>query len=143
MPPVEDVVANHHIVSFSAAAAAIVPAAAGADLESRELVDGIVGQSPVLNDVLQRVRRVAPTDMPVLITGETGTGKELLARAIDHRSRRAARHLLSINLAAVPDALAAAELFGHERGAFYRCRPASCRPVRGRGSRDALPRRDR
>ena len=110
--------ANHHIVSFSAAAAAIAPAAASTALESGEPVDGIVGQSPVLNDVLQRVRRVASTDMPVLISGETGTGKELLARAIHHHSRRAARHLVSINLAAVPDALAAAELFGHERGAF-------------------------
>jgi formate hydrogenlyase transcriptional activator len=117
MRPVEDVVANHQIISFSAAAA-IAPAAASTDLESCEPADGIVGQSSALNDVLQRVRRVAPTDMPILISGETGTGKELLARAIHHRSRRAARHLVSINLAAVPDALAAAELFGHERGAF-------------------------
>jgi transcriptional regulator with GAF, ATPase, and Fis domain len=113
-------VANHHIVSFSAAAAAIAPAvpASVAEFESSEPADGIVGHSPVLHDVLQRVRRVAPTDMPVLITGETGTGKELLARAIHHHSRRAARHLVSVNLAAVPDTLAAAELFGHERGAF-------------------------
>ncbi len=112
--------ANHHIVSFSAAAAAIAPAVpvSVAEFESSEPADGIVGYSPVLNDVLQRVRRVAPTDMPVLITGETGTGKELLARAIHHHSRRAARHLVSVNLAAVPDTLAAAELFGHERGAF-------------------------
>ena len=89
-----------------------------AECNPTEGMDGIVGHSPLLNEVLDRVRRVAPTDMPVLISGETGTGKELLARAIHHRSRRAARHLVSINLAAVPDALAAAELFGHERGAF-------------------------
>ena len=81
-------------------------------------MDGIVGHSPLLNEVLDRVRRVAPTDMPVLITGETGTGKELLARAIHTRSRRAARHLVSVNLAAIPETVAAAELFGHERGAF-------------------------
>ena len=83
-----------------------------------EAGDGIVGESPVLADVLRRVRRVAPTDMPVLITGETGTGKELLARAIHSRSRRATRALVSLNLAAIPETLAAAELFGHERGAF-------------------------
>jgi transcriptional regulator with GAF, ATPase, and Fis domain len=118
MRPLEDVVANHHIVSFSAAAAAVAPTPASTDLESRQPDEGIVGQSPVLNQVLQRVRRVAPTDMPVLITGETGTGKELLARAIHRYSRRAARHLVTMNLAAVPDTLAAAELFGHERGAF-------------------------
>jgi transcriptional regulator with GAF, ATPase, and Fis domain len=89
-----------------------------AELDSIDSADGIVGRSPLLGEVLQRVRRVAPTDMPVLITGETGTGKELLARAIHRRSRRAARHLVSVNLAAVPETLAAAELFGHERGAF-------------------------
>lgn len=111
--------ANHHIVSFSAAAAAIAPAVpASVEFDSSEPADGIVGHSPVLNDVMQRVRRVAATDMPVLITGETGTGKELLARAIHRHSRRASRHLVSVNLAAVPDTLAAAELFGHERGAF-------------------------
>jgi transcriptional regulator with GAF, ATPase, and Fis domain len=80
--------------------------------------EGIIGRSPRLLEVLRRVDRVAPTDMPVLITGETGTGKELLAHAIHRRSRRSARPLVSVNLAALPDTLAAAELFGHERGAF-------------------------
>ena len=111
--------ANQNVVSFSSAAAIASPAPVNdPDLNTCEPADGIVGQSPALNEVLQRVRRVAPTDMPVLITGETGTGKELLARAIHRRSRRASRHFVAVNLAAVPDTLAAAELFGYERGAF-------------------------
>jgi transcriptional regulator with GAF, ATPase, and Fis domain len=116
----EEAVSNHHVLSFSTAASAVAPTAAVgvAELDSIDSVDGIVGRSPLLNEVLQRVRRVAPTDMPILITGETGTGKELLSRAIHRRSRRAARHLVSVNLAAVPETLAAAELFGHEKGAF-------------------------
>jgi transcriptional regulator with GAF, ATPase, and Fis domain len=116
----EEAVSNHHIVSFSTAgyAAGAGAAVALAELDPLDTVDGIIGHSPVLAEVLQRVRRVAPTDMPVLITGETGTGKELLARAIHRLSRRAGRPLVSVNLAAVPETLAAAELFGHERGAF-------------------------
>ena len=111
---------NHHVLSFSTPASA--PAAAARvspeELDSRELLDGIVGQSRQLRDVLDSVRRVAPSDMPVLISGETGTGKELLARAIHRQSNRAARPFVPVNLAALPETLAAAELFGHERGAF-------------------------
>jgi hypothetical protein len=116
----EEAVPNSHVLSFSTAASAVPPAATVgvAELDSGDGVDGIVGHSPLLSAVLHRVRRVAPTDMPVLITGETGTGKELVARAIHRRSRRAARHLISVNLAAVPETLAAAALFGHEKGAF-------------------------
>jgi transcriptional regulator with GAF, ATPase, and Fis domain len=116
----EEAVSNHQILSFSTSAFAAAPAAAVgvAEIDPIEGVDGIVGHSRALGEVLQRVWRVAPTDMPVLITGETGTGKELLARAIHRRSRRAARHFVPVNLAAVPETLAAAELFGHERGAF-------------------------
>ena len=116
----EEAVSNHHVLSFSATASAEPSAAAVgvAEPDSIDGLNGIVGQSPLLREVLQRVRRVAPTDLPVLITGETGTGKELLARAIHRRSRRATRHLVSVNLAAVPETLAAAELFGHEKGAF-------------------------
>ena len=98
---------------------------------------------PALREVLQRVRRVAPTDMPVLITGETGTGKELLARAIHRRSRRAARRLVSVNLAAVPETLAAAELFGHERGAFTGADRLRVGRFEAADRRDAVSRRDR
>ena len=79
---------------------------------------GIVGRSTALSEVLERMRRVAPTEASVLITGETGTGKELLARAIHRHSRRAARPLVPVSMASVPEGLAAAELFGHERGAY-------------------------
>jgi transcriptional regulator with GAF, ATPase, and Fis domain len=71
-----------------------------------------------LNAVLARVAKVAPTDSTVLVTGETGTGKELIARAIHKRSRRSARAFVSVNCAAVPRDLIASELFGHEKGAF-------------------------
>jgi transcriptional regulator with GAF, ATPase, and Fis domain len=79
---------------------------------------GIVSRSPALQDVLNRLERVAPIDTTVLITGETGTGKELVARELHRRSRRAARSLVAVNLAAIPEPLVASELFGHEQGAF-------------------------
>ena len=85
----------------------------------KETLDvGIVSRSPALQDVLNRLDRVAPIDTTVLITGETGTGKELLARELHRRSRRAARSLVAVNLAAIPEPLVASELFGHEQGAF-------------------------
>jgi formate hydrogenlyase transcriptional activator len=79
---------------------------------------GIIGTSPGLRQVLERVASVAATDSTVLITGETGTGKELLARAIHAGSPRATRALVKVNCAALPEGLVASELFGHERGAF-------------------------
>ena len=78
----------------------------------------IVGNSPALQKVLNRVAKVAPTDSTVLITGETGTGKELIARAIHKTSKRSGRAFVSVNCAAIPQELIASELFGHERGAF-------------------------
>src|SRR5436190_23428391 len=80
--------------------------------------DDIIGTSAALRAVLQRVEVVAPTDSTVLILGETGTGKELVARAIHDRSRRSAHPFVSVNCAAIPQALVTAELFGHEKGAF-------------------------
>jgi PAS domain S-box-containing protein len=82
------------------------------------MFEEIVGTSPPLQSVLSRISKVAPTDSSVLITGETGTGKELVARAIHWRSRRSSRAFVSVNCAAVPRDLIASELFGHEKGAF-------------------------
>jgi formate hydrogenlyase transcriptional activator len=79
---------------------------------------GIVGQSPTLRSVLDLVEVVATGDATVLLLGETGTGKELIARAIHDRSRRKCRSLVKVNCAAIPGGLLESELFGHERGAF-------------------------
>jgi formate hydrogenlyase transcriptional activator len=80
--------------------------------------DGIVGESVALKVVLEEVRLVAPTDSTVLILGETGTGKELIARALHAQSKRSARPFIRVNCAAIPNSLIASELFGHEKGAF-------------------------
>src|SRR5215813_2902813 len=80
--------------------------------------EGIVGQSAALRHVLDLVETVAPSDSTVLLLGETGTGKELVARAIHQLSRRRQRGLVKLNCAAIPSGLLESELFGHERGAF-------------------------
>ena len=82
------------------------------------MFEEIVGNSPALQQVLVRVAKVAPTDSTVLITGETGTGKELIARAIHKASKRSERAFVSVNCAAIPPSLIPSELFGHEKGAF-------------------------
>src|SRR5712671_770948 len=82
------------------------------------MFEEIVGNSPALQKVLNRVAKVAATDSTVLITGETGTGKELIARAIHKTSKRSGRAFVSVNCAAIPQPLIASELFGHEKGAF-------------------------
>jgi len=88
------------------------------ELDKASMFEEIVGISPPLQTVLSRISKVAPTDSSVLITGETGTGKELVARAIHKRSQRYARAFVSANCAAIPRDLIASELFGHEKGAF-------------------------
>src|SRR5262249_49217558 len=88
------------------------------EVDQTSMFEEIVGTSAALQPVLARVAKVAGTDSTVLITGETGTGKELVARAIHRRSARAARAFVSVNCAAVPRELIASELFGHEKGAF-------------------------
>ena len=82
------------------------------------MFEEIVGSSEALRRVLEQVSRVAPTDSTVLIQGETGTGKELIARAIHNRSKRANRAFIRVNCAAIPASLIASELFGHEKGSF-------------------------
>ena len=82
------------------------------------MFEEIVGSSPALRTVLSNIIKVAPTDSTVLISGETGTGKELIARAIHKRSRRSDQVFISVNCAAIPASLIVSELFGHEKGAF-------------------------
>jgi transcriptional regulator with GAF, ATPase, and Fis domain len=82
------------------------------------MFEEIVGTSTALQAVLDRIAKVAPTDSTVLITGETGTGKELIGRALHKRSRRSGRAFVSVNCAALPPSLISSELFGHEKGAF-------------------------
>jgi formate hydrogenlyase transcriptional activator len=88
------------------------------EVDKASMFEEIVGTSPTLQTVLSRVVKVAPTESTILITGETGTGKELIARAIHKRSHRSSRAFVSVNCAAIPQSLIGSELFGHEKGAF-------------------------
>src|SRR2546428_5837464 len=88
------------------------------DIDRASMFEEIVGSSASLRAVLVQVAKVAPTDSTVLILGETGTGKELIARAIHKRSRRTTKAFIRVNCAAIPQSLIASELFGHEKGAF-------------------------
>jgi formate hydrogenlyase transcriptional activator len=87
-------------------------------IDRESMFEDIVGSSEALRKMLRQVARVAPSDSTVLILGETGTGKELIARAIHKRSKRADRAFIGVNCAAIPTSLFASELFGHEKGAF-------------------------
>jgi formate hydrogenlyase transcriptional activator len=88
------------------------------EIDHSSMFEEIVGSSAALRQVLAQVTRVAPVDSTVLILGETGTGKELIARAIHKRSKRSARAFVRVNCASIPQSLIASELFGHEKGAF-------------------------
>jgi PAS domain S-box-containing protein len=88
------------------------------EIGQTSMFEEIVGGSPLLKVVLARVAKVAPTDSTVLINGETGTGKELIARAIHKRSQRSGRAFVKVSCAAIPHSLIASELFGHEKGSF-------------------------
>src|SRR5271165_5275984 len=88
------------------------------EISSEYCFEGIIGQSPAIRNVLEQVCIVAPTDATVLLHGETGTGKELVAHAIHNLSSRARRNFVRMNCAAIPSGLLESELFGHEKGAF-------------------------
>jgi len=88
------------------------------EIDRFSMFEEIVGSCEPMRQVLRQVEKVAPSDATVLILGETGTGKELIARALHRRSKRAARAFIRVNCAAIPQSLIASELFGHEKGAF-------------------------
>ena len=88
------------------------------EIDKASMFEEIIGSSAALKQVLSRVSQVAPTEATVLLTGETGTGKELIARAIHKRSQRSAKAFVTVNCAAIPQTLIGSELFGHEKGAF-------------------------
>ncbi|MBI4477411.1 MAG: sigma-54-dependent Fis family transcriptional regulator, partial [Acidobacteria bacterium] len=87
-------------------------------LEERYRFEGIVGRSATMRDLFQLLETVAPTNSTILVTGETGTGKELVAKAIHHNSARRSHRFVALNCSAIPETLLEAELFGHVRGAF-------------------------
>src|SRR5262249_8029984 len=88
------------------------------EVDRTSMFEEIIGTSQRLKAVLARISKVAPTDSTVFISGETGTGKELIARAVHRRSQRARRTFVSVNCAALSPTLISSELFGHEKGAF-------------------------
>src|SRR6201999_322380 len=88
------------------------------EIDRTSMFEEIVGSGKPIRHLVKQVEKVAPSDSTVLILGETGTGKELIARALHRRSRRANRAFVRVNCAAIPQSLIASELFGHEKGAF-------------------------
>jgi two-component system, NtrC family, response regulator HydG len=106
---VQRIIADHPIGRADAASAPVSPAPSAA---------GIIGNCPAIRVLFEQIERVAPTDSTVLVLGETGTGKELVARSVHQNSLRADKILVSVNCAAIPDTLIESELFGYEKGAF-------------------------
>jgi transcriptional regulator with GAF, ATPase, and Fis domain len=105
---------KHELVRCFTAA----PATTFSDIDDDDEFEDIIGNSPSLRIAISRCQEVAPTDASVVLLGETGTGKELFARAVHNRSARRARPFVRVNCAALPPTLIESELFGHERGAF-------------------------
>ena len=99
------------------------------EIGSTSMFEEVLGTSSALQNVLALAAKVAPTDSTVLIAGETGTGKELIARAIHKRSKRGERSFVGVNCAAIPSSLIMSELFGHEKGAFTGSGAAAAWPV--------------
>ena len=112
-------------------------------LQARYRFEGIIGQSRSLRELFDVLETVASTTSTILVTGETGTGKELVARAIHHNSPRRDQRFVAINCSALPETLLEAELFGHVRGAFTGAIGAARRAVRAGPQGHAVPRRDR
>jgi two-component system NtrC family response regulator len=88
------------------------------DARAKDQFEGLIGQSPFMRELIQTIKRIGPSEVPVLITGESGTGKELVARAIHRQSKRTSGPFVAINCGAIPETLLESELFGHEKGAF-------------------------
>ncbi len=94
------------------------PRTDGKKIANQEAIEGMIGSSTVMRELYSRIHKVAPTNATVLVCGETGTGKELVANAIHRESPRRDKPIISVNCAAIPETLIEAELFGHEKGAF-------------------------
>ena len=112
-----------------------------AQLQDRFKIDGIIGRTPIMVELFELLRTVAATPSTVLVTGETGTGKELAARAIHDASPRRHQRFVAINCSAIPETLLEAELFGHVRGAFTGAIATRQGRIEQATSRHALPRR--
>ena len=130
-------------VRFSLAPSGASAAARGFGENWDDDFENIIGDSPALPIAIARVQEVAPTDASVMLLGETGTGKELFARAVHNRSTRRGRPFVSVNCAALPPTLIETELFGHVRGAFTGAVCDAPGALRVGRRRHPLPRRDR